>query len=93
MNQEQILDKILVKLEKMESQLDSVAIETVGTKETLNTFATKDDLMQVKSEILGDVDRFVKLHETLDQELSFLRNKYGRLEERLVVVEQKLQIV
>ncbi len=34
----------------------------------------------------------VKLHETLDQELTALRSKYSRLEERLIVVERKLQI-
>jgi len=42
--------------------------------------------------VLNNIDRFVKLHETLDQELSALRSKYSRLEERLVVVEQKLQL-
>ena len=41
-------------------------------------------------EMLGHVDAFAKLHETLDQEMVSLRGKYDRLEERLVRVEQKL---
>ena len=78
MNQDQLLDKILTKVINIEERLD--------------TFATKNDLMQMKSEILGNVDRFVKLHETLDTELAALRSKYTRLEERLDVVERKLQV-
>ena len=78
MKQDQLLDKILTKVINIEERLD--------------TFATKNDLMQMKSEILGNVDRFVKLHETLDTELAALRSKYTRLEERLDVVERKLQV-
>lgn len=70
--------------------------DNVVSKDDIKEFITKDyldeKLTEVKSEILGDVDRFIKLHETLDQELSALRSKYSRLEERLVVVERKLQL-
>ncbi|NQV89501.1 MAG: hypothetical protein HQ488_04230 [Parcubacteria group bacterium] len=60
--------------------------------ETLTDYATKNDLVGFKSDIMESVDRFAKLHETLDQELVMLRSKYSRLEERLVVVEKKLEI-
>jgi len=71
---------------------DKILVKVIGIEEQLKNVTTKDDLTETKSEILDEVDGFVKLHETLDQELSALRNKYSRLEERLVIVEQKLQI-
>ena len=60
----------------------------------------RDEIEQIVDEkvtnsgnrILESVDRFAKLHETLDQELVMLRSKYSRLEERLEVVEQKVGI-
>lgn len=51
---EQLLDTILTKLLNIEEKIDDVV--------------TKEELSIAKSEILGDVDRFVKLHETLDHE-------------------------
>lgn len=60
--------------------------------ETLTDYATKEDLIGFKSDIMESVDRFAKLHEPLDQELVMLRSKYSRLEERLEVVEKKLEI-
>jgi len=84
--------RLSVKIDNLEGQIDVVAIKVVGMEERMDTFATKDDLLQIKDEILGKVDRFVKLHETLDTELSALRSKSGRLEERLIVVEHKLQL-
>lgn len=72
--------------------LDKILVEIVNIKEQLKDVSTKDDLVVMKNDILGDVDRFVKLHETLDTELASLRNKYSRLEERLELVERKLQI-
>lgn len=76
--EEEILDKVLIKL--------------INIEEKLENFVTKDDLLQSENRVLGDVDRFIKLHETLDQELASLRNKYSRLEDRLVVLERKLQV-
>ncbi len=59
-------------------------------KADLGSFATKDDLVQAKSDILESVDRFTKLHETLDHELVAMRSKYDRLEERMKAIEQKI---
>ena len=58
--------------------------------EIVETFQTKLDASASESRIIEHVDRFAKLHETLDQELVMLRSKYNRLEERLDLVEAKL---
>lgn len=52
----------------------------------------KEETDRVKTEILEHVDRFAKLHETLDQELIIVRSHCFRLEERLQLVERKLEI-
>jgi hypothetical protein len=77
---------------KQDKLLDKILIEVLNTKDQLGTFATREDLTQMKNEILGDVDRFVRLHETLDTELTALRSKHTRLEERLEIVERKLLV-
>ena len=92
MSQEEILDKVLIKLDTVEDQVGKLAIKVVNIEEKLDISATKDDLIGAKDEILGGVARFVKLHETLDQELAALRHKYSRLEERLEIVEKRLQV-
>ena len=78
MHQEQVLDKIL--------------IEVLDIKEKLGDKPDKNYVDEKFDNVLGSVDRFVKLHETLDQELTSLRHKYSRLEERLENVERKLQM-
>ena len=52
----------------------------------------REETGTTKTEIVEHVDRFAKLHETLDQELVMLRSKYNRLEERLEIVETRLGI-
>ena len=78
MAEQEMLNKILTKVIEIDDRLDS--------------FVTKDDLAATENKILTDFDRFVKLHETLDQELVALRSKYDRLEERLTLIEQKIGI-
>ncbi len=73
---EQVLDKILMKVVDIDSRLDS--------------FATKEDVRMMKDDIMTTIDRFAKLHETLDHELVAMRSKYERLEERLERLEQKM---
>ena len=103
---DQVLDKILTKLDNVDNkvdglilrldnvgnQIDSIAIKVVDIEEKLNTFATKDEMNEKFDLVLGNIDRFVRLHETLDQELASLRHKHSRLEERLEIVERKLQL-
>jgi len=52
----------------------------------------RQELGQTESRILTSVDRFAKLHETLDQELVALRDMYHRLEEQMEMIEQKVGI-
>ena len=73
--------------------LNKILSKVVGMDEQLKNVPTKDEMNEKFNTVLNSVDRFVKLHETLDQELSFMRNKYSRLEERLEIIEQKLQTV
>lgn len=76
--QEELLNKILVKIVDIDERLKSTLTE--------EQFALRID------DVMTSIDRFAKLHETLDQELVALRSKYERLEERLVLVEEKLGI-
>ncbi len=99
-------DKILSKVQSLELGAENLTT-TVGTLATnqdkilvkvlevdarLYTFVTKEDLMVSTEQVVTTIDRFAKLHETLDQELVAMRNKYDRLEERLEVVESKLKL-
>ena len=71
--------------------LDKVLIEVINIKEQLKNIPTKDE-MNLRFEAATNVDRFTKLHETLNQELAMLRSKYNRLEDRVVVLEQRLAV-
>lgn len=59
---------------------------------------TKDDMREYvggqiqgsENRLITHIDRFAKLHETLDTELVSLRGKYERLEGRIDVIETKL---
>lgn len=90
MENKEMLNKILTKLDGVDQRLDQVIVSVVDIKEHQKSFSTKDDLEQTEGRILTGLDRFVKLHETLDQELVAMRNRYDRLEERLSLVEQKV---
>lgn len=63
--------------------------EHLMTKEEIKVFV-KDELRETEARILTSVDRFAKLHETLDQELVAMRSRYERLEERMEIVEHRL---
>ena len=63
--------------------------EHMVTQEGMQTFV-RQEIQEAKTEIMTNVDRFVTLHQTLDQELVAMRSKYERLEERLELVEHKL---
>ena len=51
-----ILNNILTKVVNIDSKIN-------------NDMFTKDDVAEMKSELYSHIDGFVKLHETLDQEL------------------------
>lgn len=73
--------------------MDFLKEHMLTKEEAQELFATRHDMMEFKSDILSSVDRFAKLHETLDQELIVLRGKYFQPEERLVLLERKLGII
>lgn len=81
--QNDILERILVKVVEIDAKVNGIEEKMM----------TKDDAREMESRMLGHIDGFIKLHETLDVELVSLQSKYNRLEERLVRVEQRVGIV
>jgi len=87
---EEILDKILTKVETSGEQLDRLTTKVIDMDARLDSFVTKEDFHGRMDRMADNIDRFVKLHETLDHELVAMRSKYERLEERLEKVELQL---
>ena len=54
---------------------------------------TRREHDQLREDVIVHVDSFVKLHETLDQELVALRSKVDRLEDRVVRLESRISAV
>jgi hypothetical protein len=75
-----------------EDLLNKILIKVVDIDERIKTLATKDELNAAHSNIVGTIDHFAKLHETFDHELVATRHRYDLLEERLTLMEQKLDI-
>lgn len=75
-----------------EKILDKILVKVVAIEEQLKDKPNRAELDEKFGVVLNNVDRFVKLHETLDQELAMLRSKYNRLEDRVVVLEQRLAV-
>jgi len=76
---EEKLDKILATVVHLQDKID-------------NEMATKQEIGVLEDKLLTHIDSFVKLHQTLDQELVSLRHKYDRLEDRVKIVEEKLGV-
>ncbi|MFH1314990.1 MAG: hypothetical protein ABIH67_01190 [Candidatus Uhrbacteria bacterium] len=74
----------------IDNRLDEVAVTTLNIQEEQKTFARKKDLDETKQEIMTGIDGLAKQHKSLDLELVSMRSKNERLEERLVLVEQKV---
>jgi hypothetical protein len=75
-----------------EELLNKILIKVVDIDERLKQTVTHEQFSARFDDAMTSIDRFAKLHETLDQELVALRSKYDRLEERLIFVENKLGI-
>lgn len=54
--------------------------------------AAKEELAAVKNDTATIIDGLAKQHIVFDHELVALQSKYNRLEERIEVVEHKLEI-
>lgn len=72
----------------MQDILDKILTKVISIEDRLDSFVTKEEFSSGTSHVLNSVDRFIKLHETLDHELVALRNKYERLEERIAQLEK-----
>ena len=76
-----------------EEKLEKILATVVYLKDKIdNEMVTQIQLEEKTSQVLTHIDGFIKLHETLDQELVSLRHKYDRLESRIKTVETKLGI-
>ena len=75
--QEELLNTIIAKLVNVEAYMHE-------------NMATKQELQEVKSELMTHIDGFIKLHETLVVELAAMRAKNERLEARIEKIELKL---
>lgn len=82
----------LLNLKNMENTLNKILAKVISMEEKMGNFVTKEYLDERIDSILTSTDRFVKLHETLDQELAMLRSKYNRLEERVQTLEQRMPV-
>ncbi len=77
-----------------EDKLNKILETVVYLKDKIdNEMVTERQFTEKNNEVLTHIDGFVKLHQTLDQELVSLRHKYDRLEDRIKTVEQKLGVV
>lgn len=68
------------KVDKLEGKVDRLEDEVFGIKEQLGTFATKEDMDDMKGEILTVMDGFAKRQTTFEVELFALRNWFDRFE-------------
>lgn len=76
-----------------EDKLNRILATVVYLKDKIdNEMATKQEIVAMEDKLLTHIDGFVKLHQTLDQELVSLRHKYDRLEDRIKIVEEKLGV-
>ena len=76
-----------------EEKLNKILAPVVYLRDkTGNELPTKQEIGVLEDKLLTHIDSFVKLHQTLDQELVSLRHKYDRLEDRVKIVEEKLGV-
>ena len=76
-----------------EEKLNKILATVVYLRDKIdNELPTKQEIGVLEDKLLTHIDSFVKLHQTLDQELVSLRHKYDRLEDRVKIVEEKLEV-
>ncbi len=77
-------------MENQDKKIDTILATVVSILHKIDEqLVTKTEFEEFKSGIYSHIDGFVKLHETLDQELVSLRNKYDRLENWIKLVAEK----
>lgn len=75
-------------LVSLEKKVDDLAVRVISLEENQKEFATKDDLIAFKSEILDAIDAGTKKQDVLETEMVATRGRQDRMEDRLVVVER-----
>ncbi len=89
-----ILNKIDARIDKLSERIEQGfsenTIKFITLESKMDIFATKEDLASMENRLMTHIDGFISLHETLNQELTMLRNRCDRLEERLVKLEKHL---
>lgn len=68
---------------------DRFLLRFISLEEQVKNCATKEELYNFKSEILGAVDQLSKNNEVFSTELVAFRGKYERLEYRIETLEEK----
>ena len=83
----------------MDTKFTAMRTDLVAVMDTKNNVladrlisAFEERLSQKSSEVVTHVDAFAALHQKLEQELTALRGKYERLEERLERLERQFPI-
>ena len=79
-------DNVIKALSNQDRILTALFNKVVDIEENM---VTKEEFNQKTDDLMTHIDGFVKLHQTLDIELVAMRDKYNRLETRLVRLEQK----
>ncbi|OGL67035.1 hypothetical protein A2856_00930 [Candidatus Uhrbacteria bacterium RIFCSPHIGHO2_01_FULL_63_20] len=74
-----------VRLDSLDTRVDMLAVEVIGVKERMDTFATKDDLRSFKDEVVGTVVDFGKRLERAEQEFLMTYPRFDRIERHVVL--------
>lgn len=93
MSEERILQKLTrhdARLEKIEHRLVAVT-EHMVTKADAKHFATKDDLVEFRDEVLTGLDRQMVILQRLDQERIFTAEWIKRLEREVAEHDQEIK--
>ncbi len=75
--------------ENAASKQDLIALEVRFDKKI---DVVRDEMKEMKNELIGHIDSFTKLYEKLDHELVALQEKYDRHEELLQKLFKRLQL-
>lgn len=99
----QSIDGLEVKTDKLGQSVDEIKDgmsfiqdflmnHVLTREEAYSTFATKSELFDFKSEILTAIDSIGVRQITFDQEFTVVRSKFFNHEDRIKVIETKLEI-
>ena len=77
----------------VDQRFESIDQQFVDIRSEMATkMATKEDLSNLKSDLVTEIDRFVVLHQTLDVELVALRSRCERMESFMAKVAKQLNL-